>query len=219
MKKTLMVLVLAALVLLPAFSASGYLGVTTGPSFAIEKLKSSSSYSNSSTSSFGMNYNIGVKSVTYFTKIFGMGLALDIDVPLSRSLEGNKVPNFDYYPYAITTYSPALTFEFKYSFTEQLELQLGTGVSMSFGSKGTGKIDDFTPDKEEIKDKCATLNFVADLGVSYDVLEKMAVRGGLKISAPMFSNYSTGSSRTDSSLPFSVSGVYLIPYAGIAFSY
>lgn len=124
MKKIALALIALVAVLSPLAAGESWIGVTTGPSFNIEKEKGADQFTN-----YGMDVNI--EGAYYFNEAetlgigakLGFGFHFDstMDITLSQD---SKFDN----PAAGFAIAPAVTFQYRLGLTDNLDLRLGAGA-------------------------------------------------------------------------------------------
>lgn len=120
---------------------------------------------------------------TYFGESanWGMSLNIDFNFPLYIASNGHSIPN--YFTWEVY---PALMFNFKYDFTDELSLESGVGVAMGFGMGAAESID---PYYDELKYLRSVLDVIGNVGIIWKYSESWALRGGVNVSYTILDSY------------------------------
>lgn len=123
MKKIALALIALVAVLSPLAAGESWIGVTTGPSFNIEKQKGSDQFTN-----YGMDVNI--EGAYYFNEAetLGIGAKLGFGFHFDSTMDiTSPFGKFDN-PTAGFAIAPAVTFQYRLGLTDNLDLRLGAGA-------------------------------------------------------------------------------------------
>lgn len=123
MKKIALALIALVAVLSPLAAGESWIGVTTGPSFNIEKQKGSDQFTN-----YGMDVNI--EGTYYFNEAetLGIGAKLGFGFHFDSTMDiTSPFGKFDN-PTAGFAIAPAVTFQYRLGLTDNLDLRLGAGA-------------------------------------------------------------------------------------------
>lgn len=126
MKKIALALIALVAVLSPLAAGESWIGVTTGPSFNIEKQKGSDQFTN-----YGMDVNI--EGAYYFNEAetLGIGAKLGFGFHFDSTMDIQPLlplPNEFDNPSAGFAIAPAVTFQYRLGLTDNLDLRLGAGA-------------------------------------------------------------------------------------------
>ena len=126
MKKIALALIALVAVLSPLAAGESWIGVTTGPSFNIEKQKGSDQFTN-----YGMDVNI--EGAYYFNEAetLGIGAKLGFGFHFDSTMDIQPLlplPNEFDNPSAGFAIAPAVTFQYRLGLSDNLDLKLGAGA-------------------------------------------------------------------------------------------
>lgn len=153
MKKIALALIALVAVLSPLAAGESWIGVTTGPSFNIEKQKGSDQFTN-----YGMDVNI--EGAYYFNEAetLGIGAKLGFGFHFDSTMDiTSPFGKFDN-PTAGFAIAPAVTFQYRLGLTDNLDLRLGAGAQYvhvfsqgaSYSMHGVEVITEYATDRLEL---------------------------------------------------------------------
>lgn len=183
MKKLIAIVLLACMLSAALFASESYIGASINSKFDFgfeeyENVKKD----------FSEGYlGFGVDMATYFGESanWGMSLNIDFNFPLYIASNGHAITNF------ITwEIYPALMFNFKYDFTDELSLESGVGVAMGFGMGNAEMFDGVDSYYDyELKYLRSVLDIIGNVGIIWRYSDAWALRGGVNISYTVLDSY------------------------------
>ena len=183
MKKLVLVVLVSLALCASVFAAESYIGASVNSKFdfGFEEFDGVKK-------DFNEGYlGLGVDMATYFGESanWGMSLNIDFNFPLYIASDGNALTNF------ITwEIYPALMFNFKYDFTDELSLESGVGVAMGFGMGTAEMIDEYNSYYDyELKYLRTVLDVIGNVGVIWKYSDAWALRGGVNVSYTIIDSY------------------------------
>ena len=179
MKKLIAIVLVVCTLCTAVFASESYIGASINYKFdfGFEKYENVRK-------DFNEGYlGLGVDMATYFGESanWGMSLNIDFNFPLYIASNGHSIPN--YFTWEVY---PALMFNFKYDFTDELSLESGVGVAMGFGMGTAESID---PYYDELKYLRSVLDVIGNVGIIWKYSESWALRGGVNVSYTILDSY------------------------------
>lgn len=205
-KKIVLSVLLAVLMIVPAFAGNNRIGVTASVPVDYSRYGSSNNL-------VRYYFSTAIDGATYLTDSIGVGYGVSFDFPLRGTINNTAVKGSDNNALFGRTFVPYAELLYRVRFSRVVSLELGAGASVNISRTN------FTYQGVTVKLNTVRLNVAASAAAVIDLGSHFAIQAGARVGIPVMTwewfKYQGASSKLD----LKYYGLEFYPFVGAAFTF